>query len=335
LDGLQATRHIKEDPELGARPKVVLVTAFGLDEVREEAERLHIDGFLLKPVTMSMLVDTLVSLFAADAEDRAVPTRLEDLDAGGLDGLRILLVEDNEINQQIATELLVSAGAKVGVANNGVEALAELENQRSKFDLVLMDLQMPLLDGYETTKEIRSDARLAGLPIVAITAHATVEERQKCLDAGMNGHVSKPIDPAVLFAAIRLAVGSVSDTGHALPQAVVSDAKEIGQPVLSEVPGLNSADGMQRVAGNEKLYRKLLRQFAATERDAAERIAAALAVHDRVLAEQLAHAVKGVAGNIGALRVQNAAANLEKAIGRSAAAADIESWLATLDECLG
>ena len=115
----------------------------------------------------------------------------------------------------------------------------------------------------------------------------------------------------------------------------VSAAKEIGQPALSEVPGLNSADGMQRVAGNEKLYRKLLRQFAATERDAAERIAAALAVHDRVLAEQLAHAVKGVAGNIGALRVQNAAANLEKAIGRSAAAADIESWLATLDECLG
>ena len=166
-----------------------------------------------------------------------------------------------------------------------------------------------------------------------MTAHATIEERQKCLDAGMNGHVSKPIDPSALFDTLeRFATPTVK--GSALPPlepvtVAVADADE-----LPDVPGLNAAEGLARVNGNSKLYRKLLRQFSSTKADAAQQIASALAENDRALAERLAHTVRGVAGNIGAPAVQDAAAHLEKAIAGSAPAAEIEVWRASLEECL-
>ena len=201
MDGLQASRHIKSDETLRHRPAIVLVTAFGREEVREEAERLQLDGFLLKPVTKSMIVDTLVNVFADGGEDLRGAADGEQ--ASRLRGARILLTEDNEINQQIAVELLEGAGATVTVANNGREAVEMLSGPgHPPFDVVLMDLQMPEMDGYQATAKLRSDSRLAALPIIAMTAHATVEERQRCLAAGMNDHVAKPIDPAALFEAV-------------------------------------------------------------------------------------------------------------------------------------
>ena len=309
MDGIQAARLIKEDPSLTTRPAIVLVTAFGREEVREEAERIQMDGFLLKPVTASMLFDVLVALFAGTSQDRTALAPLGDRHADRLRGLRILLAEDNEINQQIAVELLEGVGATVEVANDGVDAVRKMLDQPvpPKYDVVLMDLQMPEMDGYQATREIRSDPRFASFPIIAMTAHATIEERQKCLDAGMNGHVSKPIDPSSLFDTLeRFASPTVK--GPAVPplepaRPAVADADE-----LPDVPGLNAAEGLSRVNGNSKLYRKLLRQFASTKADAARRIASALAENDRALAERLAHTVRGVAGNIGAPAVQQAAA---------------------------
>ncbi len=177
MDGLQASRHIKSDETLKHPPAIVLVTAFGREEVREEAERLQLDGFLVKPVTKSMIVDTLVNVFARRGRSSrrrgAKASRRRDLR-----GARILLAEDNEINQQIAVELLEGAGATVKVANNGREAVEILSNgpQPPPFDVVLMDLQMPEMDGYQATAKLRSDARFATLPIIAMTAHATIEE---------------------------------------------------------------------------------------------------------------------------------------------------------------
>ncbi len=201
------------------------------------------------------------------------------------------------------------------------------------FDVVLMDLQMPEMDGYQATRKIRSDPRFASFPIIAMTAHATIEERQKCLEAGMNGHVSKPIDPSSLFDTLERFV-SPAMKGRAVPPQEPAPAAVAEADELPEVAGLNTAEGLMRVAGNKKLYRKLLRQFSNTEADAAQRIAAALAEKDRALAERLAHTVKGVAGNIGATAVQNAAASLEKAIAGSAPEAEIEVWRAALEECL-
>src|SRR4030095_14517310 len=158
MDGLQASRHIKSDETLGSQPAIVLVTAFGREEVREEAERLQLDRFLIKPVTKSMIVDTLVDIFAPEAEELAAGFAGDN--EIRLAGLRILLAEDNEINQQIAVELLQGTGALVTVAQNGREALEILSNaSHPSFDVVLMDLQMPELDGYQATAKLRADPR--------------------------------------------------------------------------------------------------------------------------------------------------------------------------------
>jgi two-component system sensor histidine kinase/response regulator len=211
-------------------------------------------------------------------------------------------------------ELLQGAGASVQIANTGREAVAMLSGSaQPPFDLVLMDLQMPEMDGYQATTKLRSDSRLASLPIIAMTAHATIEERQRCLAAGMNDHISKPIDPAALFETVaRFYTPSVD---RALPTAPSSGREVI--PASAELPtiaGLDTHDGVSRVGGNQKLYVKLLRDFAAQQKTAIERVREALEAGDVSTAERLAHTLKGVAGNIGAKDVQSAAGALERLI---------------------
>ncbi len=309
MDGLQASRHIKSDETLHHQPAIVIVTAFGSEEVREEAERMQLDGFLLKPVTKSTIVDTLVNVFATS--DDAAHVATDHAHEQRLRGARILLVEDNEINQQIAVELLEGAGASVRVAGNGREACEVLLNgpQPVPFDLVLMDLQMPEMDGYQATAKLRDDARTGTLPIIAMTAHATIEERQRCLAAGMNDHIAKPIDPATLFETVERFHKS------AAPQP--SDD-------LDAIPSLDTRAGLSRVGGNQKLYLKLLRQFVEQQGAVIGHIADAHARGDAPLAERLAHTLKGVAGNIGAAQVQFAAGALEKSIREGATAVELE-----------
>ena len=326
MDGLQASRHIKGDETLSHPPAIVLVTAFGREEVREEAERLQLDGFLVKPVTKSMIVDTLVNVFAQEGE--AASATAEGEQALRLRGARILLAEDNDINQQIAIELLEGTGAKVTVANNGREAVDILSNgpQPPPFDVVLMDLQMPVMDGYQATAKLRADPRFATLTIIAMTAHATMEEKQRCLAAGMNDHISKPIDPGNLFETVGRFYKPASLATTPAPAEV--KATEVSAPKADELPaiaGLDTNDGLTRVAGNRKLYLKLLRQFVEQQGPAVGEITAALAAGDFALAERLAHTLKGVAGNIGAKAVHGVAAALEKAIHSNAAAVEVES----------
>jgi len=318
MDGLQASRHIKSDETLRHRPAIVLVTAFGREEVREEAERLQLDGFLVKPVTKSMIVDTLVNVFADGGEDLRGADDGEQ--ASRLRGARILVTEDNEINQQIAVELLEGAGATVTIANNGREAVEMLSGPGPPpFDVVLMDLQMPEMDGYQATAKLRSEPRLAALPIVAMTAHATAEERQRCLAAGMNDHVAKPIDPAALFEA----VGRFYKPAEGAP-APDQPSGPAPQEALPSIAGLDTNDGLSRVGGNRKLYLKILRQFVEQHGPAIDQVGDALAKGDHALAERLAHTLKGVAGNIGAAGVQSAAAALERAIRDRSNAGEVE-----------
>jgi signal transduction histidine kinase/CheY-like chemotaxis protein len=318
MDGLQASRYIKSDETLRHRPAIVLVTAFGREEVREEAERLQLDGFLLKPVTKSMIVDTLVDVFAGGDEDLRGAADLDQ--SSRLRGARILVTEDNEINQQIAVELLEGAGAIVTVANNGREAVEMLSGPgHPPFDVVLMDLQMPEMDGYQATAKLRADARLAALPIIAMTAHATVEERQRCLAAGMNDHVAKPIDPAALWEA----VARFYKPAEGLPAADQPSGPP-PQEVMPSIAGLDTNDGLSRVGGNRKLYVKILRQFAEEQSRAFDQVADALSKGNHALAERLAHTLKGVAGNIGAGGVQSAAGVLERLIRDRSNADEIE-----------
>jgi PAS domain S-box-containing protein len=330
VDGLQATRAIKRDAALGKPPAVVMVTAFGREEVREEAERLNIDGFLIKPVTKSMLVDTLVTLFGPAGGETAGATAAAEERGVHLDGLRVLLVEDNDINQQVARELMEGVGIAVHVADNGREAVERLEGagEPVPYDVVLMDIQMPEMDGFQATARIRSEPRFARLPIVAMTAHATVEERQRCVDAGMVGHVSKPIDPAALYDA--LAHFRPEGTTSPRPPATAGPSPAS----LPAVEGLDAEQGLRRVAGNQPLYVRLLRQFLEGQADAAEKIRESLERRDRDGAVHLAHTVKGVAGNLAAGPVQAAAGALEKALRDGVAPARVEALRARLAEAL-
>jgi len=178
---------------------------------------------------------------------------------------------------------------------------------------VFMDLQMPEMDGFAATRLLRSDPRLQKLPIIAMTAHALVEERQRCLEAGMNDHVSKPIDPDNLFSTLmRWAKPRPKQAVES--QVAATNIKASDTVVLPEIAGINLADGLKRVAGNRRLYRDLLEQFAAKQGDAANQISAALESGDLKLAEHIAHTTKGVAGNIGIAEVQSVAQKLEKAL---------------------
>jgi PAS domain S-box-containing protein len=316
MDGLQASRSIKRNYRLQHIPKIVMVTSFGREDMRTQAEEIGVDGYLLKPVTQSLLYDTLVDLFGVAGLEHH--RSRENKDTGTIHdatGIRILLVEDNEMNQQVATELLESAGAIVTVANHGGEAVQILTagDEAPAFDVVFMDLQMPEMDGFTATRLLRSDPRLRQFPIIAMTAHALVEERQRCFDAGMNDHVSKPIDPDDLFSTLmRWAKPRPKQSVETLTS--IAPTKQFDEVVLPEISGINLADGLNRVAGNRRLYRDLLAQFAARQADAAGQISSALERDDSKLAERIAHTVKGVAGNLGITEVQSGAQKLEEAL---------------------
>jgi PAS domain S-box-containing protein len=319
MDGAQAAREIRNLPN---PPRIVMVTAFGREDVRTQAEAAGIEAFLVKPVSQSSLVDALVGLFAPEAGAVLGVARGAEI---RLDGVRLLLAEDNEINQQIAKELLEGAGAHLDIANNGREALEKLAAAGPEaYDAVLMDLQMPEMGGIEATERIRAEARFARLPVIAMTAHAMVEERERCLAAGMVDHITKPIDPQALFQTLARWV-------KASRAAAPAQAGNAGES-LPEIEGLDTAGGLKRVAGNRKLYLSLLRQFTDKQADASARVAAALARDDHAEAERIAHSVKGVAGNIGLGAVQTAAGALEQAArtkkGLKAAATKLEAAMA-------
>ncbi len=328
MDGLEAARAIKTDSQLKHPPAVIMVTAFGREEVRDEAERLGLDGFLVKPVTKSMVVDALINVFVDATEQKAAAAAAKS-EGVRLDGLRVLLAEDNEINQQIAVELLEGVGASVTVANHGGEAVERLQNGPvpPPFDVVLMDLQMPEMDGHQATARLRADPRFTSLPILAMTAHATAEEREACLARGMNGHLSKPIEPTVLFA-------TLARWHKAGPTGASSAENSPGSAALPAFAGLDTRSGLARAGNNEQLYRKLLRQFADQYGESAAQISIALQRNDAATAEHLAHSLRGVAGNLGAQAVQETAGLLERLIHERGPADAVDRALAAMSSAL-
>jgi two-component system sensor histidine kinase/response regulator len=337
MDGIETSQRIKQDNTLTIPPRIVMVTAFGREEVCAHAEAVGVDGFLIKPISYSLLLDTLLNLFPpAEGEVREHYHARQDLPLPRLDGLRLLLAEDNEVNQQIAVELLESAGAWVAVANNGREAVAQLEAslKEEPFDGVLMDLQMPEMDGFEATRQIRADARFAGLPIIAMTAHALVEERQRCLDAGMNDHIAKPIEPETLFRTLQQWHPVKPGLPALRRRRVITSPRSSDALELPALPGLDTANGLRRMAGNRRLYRELLGKYMTGQAEAVTQIQAALACADWVTAERLAHILKGVSGNIGATAVEQLAGDLEQALREQQDTAKLEPLLAQAGEAL-
>jgi CheY-like chemotaxis protein len=224
-----------------------------------------------------------------------------------------LLVEDNELNQEVAMGLLETAHMSIDLAENGKVAVRMISEK--DYDLVLMDMQMPVMDGVSATKAIRSDPRFLTLPIIAMTANAMDTDREMCIQAGMNDHVAKPIDPDQLFATLKRWIKVRRPIPS--PEVPVNKAEAASSPGVTHIPeieGVDLTDGLKRVGGNQRLYRELLVKFAAKFADAGVQVSSALQSGDRSGAERIAHTVKGVAGNIGIKQVQFAAEKLEKAI---------------------
>ncbi|MES2297479.1 MAG: response regulator [Pseudomonadota bacterium] len=324
LDGLAATRAIRADPAIAGTPVVVMVTAYGREQAMGANENSELlDGILLKPVTPQLLAATLTRALGAAAEDGAAAAHdgAHGDERGpaardGLPGVRILLVDDNPVNQSLAQELLEQEGATVTVAGNGriaMEALAQ--HGYSHFDAVLMDLQMPEMDGYEATRRIRAHADGASVPLIAMTAHAMVEERERCLALGMNDHLPKPIDPDLMVRKLRLWVGEAGLAQAARRPRAARREREQDQAALpAHLAGLDLQAGLWRCNGDAALLRDLLLQFAGNYGASATQARALVRAQDLPGARFLAHTIKGAAANLGAYELANAANALNTAL---------------------
>ena len=320
MDGIEATRRIKGDQKLQQVPHILMVTAYGREEVMEQAEDAGVDAFLIKPVNRSVLFDTIMQLFGHQVMRARRASQRGGIDAqaiGHLRGAKILLVEDNELNQQVATEILEQAGLVVEVADNGrmaTESVVAVD-----FDLVLMDIQMPVMDGFEATRRIRAladertDPRFSEIPIVAMTANAMAGDRDKSLAAGMNDHVSKPVDPNELFAALTTWIRPDAQRAAVAVQEPAKPARP-DSAELPEVDAIDASAALARIGGNRELYETLLEKFTSDSVAFSETFSAAVRDGDRELASQLAHTLKGVAGNIGAMKLHSAAGQLEQTV---------------------
>ena len=309
MDGIETTQMIRSDPHLPHTPVVIMVSAYGRAEAQQVSEGVELAGFLAKPVTASALHDAILLAMGQRALEPRAPRQQPELTQARpkLAGAKLLLVEDNEVNQELALELLTSNGLKVWVANNGAEALELLE--RETFDGVLMDIQMPMMDGYTATRKIQEQARFKALPIIALTANAMSGDRERVLAAGMNDHIAKPIEVTRIFNTLAKWLRKDEPMADRPP---ITPATQPDAAPLPDLPGVDSAAGLTIVQGNLRLYRRLLLKFRDQQRDFEHQFRIAQADSDPNAASRMAHTLKGVAGNLGIKGVQAAALKLEK-----------------------
>ncbi|MES2999735.1 MAG: response regulator [Pseudomonadota bacterium] len=313
----------------------LLSPAYGHDTAIQDAEWAGIGGVLAKPVSGRMLFDKMKELLDGVPVDRPLAAGDSREGAGSLAavrGARVLLVEDNDINQQVARELLQDAGLIVDVADNGQVALDMVRT--ADYDLVFMDMQMPVMDGITATREIRKLRRLAGLPIVAMTANAMEQDRRRCLDAGMNDYLVKPIDPQRMSEILRRwarpgRTGAKTTCAIAVPAATPIAAGPGGLPV--QIEGLDTSLGLSRMLGRKPLYLAMLRRFVVGQEHVVRDIRDAHARGDAGKAERLAHTTKGVSGTVGATLVEERAHALEAAFRSGADAGGIERLVCEMD----
>ncbi|MBF0194735.1 MAG: response regulator [Magnetococcales bacterium] len=311
LDGIETYQAMKLDKSLKHSPEVVMMTAFDRDELQKRLGENDKVNILTKPITASTLMDAaMVTMGHGQKKTKQISKDRLGLDiVAPIRGAKVLLVEDNEINQQVATELLEMAYLVVQVANNGQIGVEKVKT--GDFDVILMDMQMPVMDGYTASREIRKNPLYSDLPIIAMTANAMAGDREKCLDAGMNDHVAKPINPREMFSALAKWV----KPGHRdIPEDLknkVTESSSESVDTLPELPGIDTKNGLLRVGGRVKSYRKLLLKFISSQEETVEKIKEAMDMSDIKSANRYAHTLKGVSGNIGAVDLQDLAGKVE------------------------
>lgn len=317
MDGVALIRAVKADSSLANKPRLVLVTAFGRDEVQHSAEEAGADGLLFKPVGPSALVDMLVKVFSEGDKANVPYEHAAHGPKRDYSGARVLLVEDNAVNQQIAIELLSIVGIACDVAEHGREAVEmALSAPLDRYAMILMDLQMPFMDGHEACIAIRQDKRLNHIPIVALTAHAVGDIRERCLAEGMQDFLTKPIYPEKLFELLDrwLKERRVVDAAPPLSGQTVAAAFSTEDARFAALTELDTVQGLAFMAGNHDLYLKLLERFRVHQATTAEKLDALLADQQYHEAERLAHTLKGLSASLGAGRLADLAATLEAAL---------------------
>ncbi len=311
LDGIETSRQIQQNTPLRKPPTIIMVTAYGRESSIEAASEVEINSFLTKPVTPSSLLDAILLAKGKQAvkTNRGAGKEEEVEQAiNALRGAKLLLAEDNEINMELAVDILQRHDISVVTAINGEEALKCL--QQESFDGVLMDCQMPILDGYKATQAIRAQVRYKSLPILAMTANAMVGDKEKVLAVGMNDHIAKPIVRRDLF----LTMARWITPKQPITKPRIESINELNNDTLGclpEVEGIDVMQGMQTFVGNISLYKKLLLKFADREAHFTDKFLTSLKDADSLAPERCAHTLKGVAGNIAAKEVQQAADVLE------------------------
>ncbi|WP_083453388.1 response regulator [Desulfatitalea tepidiphila] len=361
MDGIETSRRIRE--ELGLTLPIIMMTAFGKEEQRIRAQAAGINGYLTKPIYPSTLFDAIMDGFGK--EGFKAPGREKEFTTKAsiyrkpLRGARILVAEDNPTNQQVALAILEGAGMAVTIVNNGEEAVQAV--QAGPFDAVLMDIQMPRMNGYEATRTIRQIPELAHLPIVAMTAHAMKGDEEKCLEAGMDGYISKPVNQDRLFhtlwrvirahggdlksiasAATDIEAGVGGDRDGVKPDRELSEPEvPTEQPFMlpAALPGIDIGRTLKALEIDGPTFMRILKGFEAHHRPMGEKLREAFAASDVEQIRQVAHALKGSGANIGAAALSAAAASLEEASSGESPAPQhlgklIDAVVAALDQVL-
>ena len=316
MDGLETVKKIHENKKI--KPiKIIMVSGFGTQKTINESKKLGISAYLSKPFTMSSLNDAIMTSHGFKVKVRRITKGTKHLKKiKKIKGASILLVEDNEINQQVATELLESEGLNIYLATNGQEAVEKvrLTSGKNHFNLVLMDLQMPVKDGFTATKEIRQLNEFDKLPIIAMTADALFGVKQKCIEVGMNGFISKPIDPDEVFGTIA----NFINEGEQRNVDILNTKNTLNQTneeiIIPEINGLDISSALKRINNKKKLYLSIIEKFYNNNQNVISEIKNLIKKEDFETAKRVIHTLKGVSGNIGAESVHEKSKLVEKNI---------------------
>lgn len=332
MDGLESVRMKLDAVNISSPAVIIMVTACRAEKLAHEIENLAVNAMLVKPVNPSSLLDAILKAFAVEIGDKtAVPkpdSAFESL-VEKLCGSYVLVVEDNETNLELVQALLHVAGIKITVATDGQQALNVLEKE--KFDAVLMDVQMPVMDGLTATRAIRQQPKFADLPIIALTAGAMDRDKSEVMAAGMNDYIAKPINVDDMLAILaKWIVPAEAGIGHV---GVIHQSKTDESLALPKIEAINTLIGLRTCNGKHSLYLRLLSKFI-READFIARFRAAMAAGDEPGAQRLAHTLKGNAGNIGAETIEAAAQALENTFRKKIPDVEVVARLEELDKVL-
>lgn len=306
LDGIETAKEIFKNKGITHNPVTIMVSAFGREGIIKKAQKVGIDAFLIKPLNQSLLFDTIVQSFSLEKKDSSTmqydTEKIVEYD-DSLEGAKVLLVEDNELNKEVATEIMKKFKVVTKVASNGKEAIEMIE--KYDFNIVLMDLQMPIIDGYEASRIIRKKDKYKDIPIIAMTAHALVGVKEDCLAAGMSDYVTKPIEPMTLFQILKKWVLENESQKSGFEQNILNEAEE---------KDMDLEDGIRRLGGNKRLYWKLLNDFYKQYSSFPKEIEDRWGDENKEDLVRKAHSIKGVSGNISLKAIYKNAQELEQAL---------------------